>query len=214
MMEGISEKVQKGTTTVGIVCKDGIVLAADKRASAGYLIASKDVDKIHKISPNMVVTMAGLVSDAQLIVKLSKAELRLKKIRNQKESTVKEAANMVGGILYQNIRKFSTVPGIVSFLLGGKDKYGFKLYELGVDGSVTEVRKFVSTGSGSMMAYGVLETIYKEGMSVKEGVELGVKAVSAAMQRDMATGEGLDVFTITPEGAKKVVAKKIVSELK
>ncbi len=213
-MDQISEKVQKGTTTVGLVCKDGIVLAADKRASAGYMIASKDVDKIHRISPNMAVTMAGLVSDAQLIVKVSKAELRLKKIRNQKDPTVREAANMVGGILYQNIRKFSTVPGIVSFLLGGKDKQGFRLYELGVDGSITEVRKFVSTGSGSMMAYGVLETIYKEELLIKDGVELATKAISAAMQRDMATGEGLDVFTITSEGVKKVVAKKIVSELK
>ncbi|MBT3690733.1 proteasome subunit beta [Candidatus Woesearchaeota archaeon] len=213
-MDQISEKVQKGTTTVGIVCKDGIVLAADKRASAGYLIASKDVDKIHMISSNMAVTMAGLVSDAQLIVKLAKAELRLKKIRNQKESTVKEGANMVGGILYQNIRKFSTVPGIVSFLLGGKDKHGFRLYELGVDGSVTDVKKFVSTGSGSMMAYGVMETLYKEDLQMKEGVELATRAISAAMQRDMATGEGLDVFTITLEGAKKVVAKKVVSELK
>ena len=81
MMEGISDKVQKGTTTVGIFCKEGIVLAADKRASAGYMIASKDVDKIHKVSSNMAVTIAGSVSDAQLIVKLTKAELRLKKIR-------------------------------------------------------------------------------------------------------------------------------------
>jgi proteasome beta subunit len=213
-MEQISEKVQKGTTTVGILCKDGVVLVADKRASAGYLIANKDVDKIHKITPNMAVTMAGLVSDAQLITKLTKAELRLKRIRTQKEATVKEAANMVGGILYQNIRKFSTIPGIVSFLLGGKDKHGFRLYELGIDGSISEINKFVSTGSGSALAYGVLETLYKPDLSLKEGIELGMKAVSAAMQRDMATGEGIDVVTITSEGAKKVVKKKIVSELK
>ncbi len=213
-MEQISEKVQKGTTTVGINCKDGIVLVADKRASAGYLIANKNVDKIHKITPNMAVTMAGLVSDAQLITKLAKAELRLKKIRTQKNPTVKEAANMVGGILYQNIRKFSTIPGIVSFLLGGKDKRGFYLYELGVDGSLSDVDKFVSTGSGSSLAYGVLETLFQKDLSVKEGIELGMKAVSAAMQRDMATGEGIDVVTITSEGAKKVIKKKLVSELK
>jgi proteasome beta subunit len=214
MMEGISDKVQKGTTTVGIFCKEGIVLAADKRASAGYMIASKDVDKIHKVSSNMAVTIAGLVSDAQLIVKLTKAELRLKKIRNQKEPSVKEAANMVGGILYQNIRKFSTVPGIVSLLLGGRDRHGYGLYELGVDGSVSEVKEFVSTGSGSMMAYGVMETLYREDLPIKEGIELATKAINAAMQRDMATGEGLDIFTITSEGAKKVVAKKVFSELK
>jgi proteasome beta subunit len=214
MEENIEKSIKKGTTTVGIVCKDGIVLAADKRASAGYLIANKDVDKIHKISSYMAVTMAGLVSDAQLITKLTKAELRLKKIRNQKEPTVKEAANLVGNILYQNIRKMSMVPGIVSFLLGGKDKHGFKLYELGVDGSVTESNKFSSVGSGSYVAYGVLETLYKKDISVKEGVDLAIKAISSAIQRDMATGEGIDVMTITNEGVKKVFKKKIVSELK
>lgn len=213
-MEQTSEKFQKGTTTVGIVCTDGIVLAADKRASAGNFIASKDTDKIHKISPNMAVTMAGLVSDAQLIVKLARAELSLKKIRNQKEAVVKEAANLVANILYQNIRKFSTVPGIVSFLLGGKDKYGYSLYELGIDGSLSDIKRFVSTGSGSYMAYGVMETLYKEEFTVKEGVELAMKSISAAMQRDMATGEGIDVFVIDPSGVKKVIGKKIVAELK
>ena len=213
-MEQISDKIQKGTTTVGIVCKEGIVLAADKRASAGYMIANKDVNKIHKITDSIAVTMAGLVSDAQLIVKLARAELRLKKIRNRKEGSVKEAANMVAGILYQNIRKFSTIPGIVSFLLAGKDRQGFGLYELGVDGSLSHITRFCSTGSGSMMAYGVLESTYKNDMLVKDGVEMAIKAISAAMQRDMATGEGVDVYVINAEGAKKVVGKKIVSELR
>jgi proteasome beta subunit len=214
MNEELQNSVKKGTTTVGIVCKDGIVLAADKRASAGMFISDKDVDKIHTITNNMAVTMAGLVSDAQLIVKLARAELRLKKIRNQKDSTVKEAANMVGNILYQNIRKMSMVPGIVSFLLAGKDKHGFKLYQLGVDGSVTLARKYTSTGSGSYVAYGVLESLYREGITVKEGMELAIKTINSAIQRDMATGEGIDIITITNDGAKKVYGKKIVSELK
>jgi proteasome beta subunit len=213
-MNEISDKVQKGTTTVAIMCKDGVIMAADKKASAGYMIASKDVDKVHIISKYMAITMAGLVSDAQLITKVAKAELRLKKIRNQKEPNVKEAANLVGNILYQNIRKFSTIPGIVSFLLGGKDNRGYHIYELGIDGSVTEVKTFVSTGSGSTMAYGVLETLYKEDLSVKEGTELVIKAISAAMRRDMATGEGVDVFLVDNSGVKKIVGKKIVSELK
>jgi len=213
-MEETSGKFQKGTTTVGILCKDGIVLAADKRASAGNFIASKDTDKIHKVSSNMAVTIAGLVSDAQLIVKLSRAELALKKIRNQKDPTVKEGANLVANILYQNIRKFSAVPGIVSILLGGIDKTGFGLYELGVDGSLSDIKKFVSTGSGSYMAYGVLETLYKPEITIKEGIDLAMKSISAAMQRDMATGEGIDIFVIDNSGAKKIIGKKIVMELK
>ncbi|MBU2406672.1 MAG: proteasome subunit beta, partial [Nanoarchaeota archaeon] len=200
MEEDISKLVKKGTTTVGLVCKDGIVLVADKRSSAGYMIANKKETKIHKISDDMAVTMAGLVSDAQLIIKLVKAELRLKKIRTGNEATVKQAANLLGGILYQNIRKMSMVPGIVAFLLGGKDNTGFKLYELGLDGSITFRDDYCSTGSGSPYAYGVLETLYIKDMTTQQGIEVALKALNAALQRDMPTGDGIDVFTITNEG--------------
>jgi len=209
MENNIQKQVKKGTTTVGIVCKDGIVLVADKRASAGYLIANKKTEKIHKVNENMAVTMAGLVSDAQLIVKLVRAELRLKKIRTQEDPSVKESANLIANILYQNLRKMSMVPGIVSFLLGGKDSNGFKLYDLGIDGSIAEVDDYTSTGSGSYFAIGVLETLYKEGMTVKEGIDLAKRAINAAVQRDMPTGDGIDVYTITENGAQKIETQKL-----
>src|SRR3989344_371722 len=201
----IQDNVKKGTTTVGLVCKDGIILAADKRATMGYFIANKDIDKVIKISDNMAFTTAGLVSDIQLITKLIKAELTLKRIRNNRETTVKEAANLLGSIMYQNIRQFSTIPGIVAFLLGGRDKSGYHLYELSQDGTVLESAKYAVDGSGMMMAVGVLDTLYKKDITVQDGVKLAVKAISAAMQRDAASGEGVDVFTITKEGVKKVL---------
>ena len=206
----MEENFKKGTTTIGILCKDGVVLAADKRASAGYMIANKNVDKVHKVTDNIVITMAGLVSDAQLITKLVKAELKLKQIRTGREASVKEAGNLLGNILYGNIRKMSMVPGIVSFLLGGKDDTGFYLYELGVDGSILEAENFVSTGSGSILATGVLETLYEKDLSVQDGVKLAIKALNAAIQRDMPTGDGMDIFTITSKGAEKAITKKIV----
>ncbi len=208
------KKIHTGTTTVGIVCKDGIVLAADKRASAGYFVASKDMKKIHNITDNMAVTMAGLVSDAQLITKLVQAELRLKRMRTKDSASVKEAANLLAGILYQNIRKMSMVPGIVGFLLGGNDPHGNYLYELGVDGSLTHIKEFCSTGSGSMLAVGVLESTYNNNITTKEGIELATKAVNTAINRDLATGDGLDVYIINDQGANQVVAKKIEKTLK
>ncbi|MAG20071.1 proteasome subunit beta [archaeon] len=204
---------QKGTTTVGILCKDGVVLAADKRASAGYLISSKDVDKVSKISNNMALTMAGLVSDAQLLTKLIKAELTLRKIRTSREVRVKESANLLAMMLYNNIRKMSMVPGIVSFVLGGKDDHGFHLYELGVDGSVTVAKDYRSVGSGSMMALGVLETLYKEDLTIKEGIEIAVKAINAAVQRDLATGNGIDLFVIDKNGVHKKFTKEIDTKI-
>ncbi|MFH1377043.1 MAG: proteasome subunit beta [Candidatus Woesearchaeota archaeon] len=212
--QDIQKSVHKGTTTVGIVCKDGLVLAADKRASAGYLIANKKMDKIHKISDKAVVTMAGLVSDAQLIVKLARAEIELKKIRTEHDPSTKEIANLLGNILYQNIRKMSMVPGIVGFLLGGVDKKGFHLYEIGIDGSITPSDDYVSNGSGSILAYGVFEALYNQNITIKEGIELAKKAIGAAMQRDMPTGDGLDIFIVTEKGIQKAAGYKVEQVLK
>jgi proteasome beta subunit len=210
MSEDISKHVRKGTTTVGIKCADGIVLGADKRATlGGHIIANKDVDKVFKISDNIAVTIAGTVSDAQLIIKLIMAELRLKKIRTTKQPNVKETASLLGTIVYQNIRKFSPFMAITGFLVGGYDKEGYHLYDVGVDGSVLKHSNYVADGSGFMMAFGVLDTLYKDGIKVNDGLKLAVKALNAAMQRDAATGEGVDVYTITNQGVKKVIAKKI-----
>ena len=201
--------MKTGTTTVGIVCKDGVVLAADKRATSGNLIASKKIDKIHTITKNIAVTMAGMASDAQLLVKYIQAELRLKRIRTDLEPTAKEAANLLSRMVYSNIRKMSLIPGISHFVLGGKDKSGYHVYDLAPDGSIVEVDDFISSGSGSVMAYGVLETLYKKDITVDEAVKLAVKCINAALQRDTASGSGLDVITITAEGVKKILEKEI-----
>lgn len=209
------DHIKKGTTTVGIVCKDGIVLAADKRAAAGgRLILDKKVDKVVKLTDNIAITTAGLVSDIQLITKLMKAELSIKKIRTGKDPTSKETASLLGVIVYNNIRKFSTVPGITGFLLGGTDKEGFHLYDIGVDGSVLPHDDYMADGSGMVMAFGVLDTLWKKDMPISEGVKLGIRAVNAAMQRDTATGEGIDAYTITKDGVKKVFAKKLETNIK
>ncbi|MBI4439086.1 proteasome subunit beta [Candidatus Woesearchaeota archaeon] len=204
-----SVQFKKGTTTVGMMCKDGIVLAADKRATVGYLVADKKSQKIFKINERMAITMAGTVSDAQLLYKLIKAELKLKQLRTERDPNVKESANLLAGMIYSNIRKFSIIPGISHFLLGGFDGEGLHLYDLFADGSITEIDDYVSTGSGSVIAYGVLETMYKKDIPVKEAVQVAVKAVSAAMSRDTGTGEGIDVVAITSEGVKTVFEKRI-----
>ncbi|HLF54600.1 MAG TPA: proteasome subunit beta [Candidatus Nanoarchaeia archaeon] len=201
-------KLQKGTTTVGIMCKDGVILAADRRATAGFIV-NKKTQKIHKITDKMAVTMAGLVSDAQLLVKLIKAEIKLKDLQTLRSSTVKESANLLAGMLYMNLRKMSMVPGIVSFLLGGNDSHGNHLWDLGIDGSVTEVDDYVSDGSGSVFALGVLEAMYKKNMSVDEGAKLAVRAIGAALQRDVNTGNGIDVWVIDDKGIRPVVDKDL-----
>lgn len=205
--------LKTGTTTVAVLCKEGVVLAADKRSSAGYMIANKREEKIIKISNRLAIAQAGLVSDAQLLSKLAKAEIKIKEIRSGKDVSVKEAANLIAGMLYVNIRKLSPLPGIVAFLLGGCDSQGPSIYTLGVDGSVTEMKDFASDGSGSVFALGVLETLYKKDMVLEEGIKLVAKAINASMQKDMATGNGIDIYTITKEGVKKVLTKSVETKL-
>lgn len=201
--------LKTGTTTVGIMCKDCVVLAADKRATSGNFIASKKVDKVVPINERMALTTSGVVSDIQLLIKILKAELKLKSIRVDREPSVKEAANLMTNIIYSNIRKFSAIPGITHFLLGGADADALQLYDLFADGSITEVDDFVASGSGSELAYGVLEANYRKDLTEAEGVELAVKAINAAIQRDSASGEGIDVYVINKAGVKKAAQKKV-----
>lgn len=207
------KELKTGTTTLALHCKDGIVLAADKRATSGYLIAHKKFDKIINISENIAVTVAGTVSDVQLLAKYIKAELKLKQIRTDRESTVKEAANLLSMMVYNNIRKMSMIPGISHFIVGGKDEAGFHIYDLSPDGSIAEIEDYNTSGSGSVMVYGVLETLYKQNMSIEEGITLAVKSINAAVQRDIASGNGIDVVTITKDGIKKVLSKEINTKI-
>ncbi len=212
--------LKTGTTTVGIVCKDGIVLAADRRATAGSMIVDKRAEKVHLLGDNFACTIAGSVSEAQLLIKLIKAELKLKEIRTRKGVTAKEGANLLGGLLYSSIRRMSMIPAVAHFLLGAQDNSGTYLYDLFPDGSVTKVPDYVSSGSGSVFAYGVLETQYKEGMSVAEGIEdgmtiqegiaLATKCVNAALQRDSASGNGIEIAVVKPgKMAEKVEVREL-----
>lgn len=205
----MEEQLRTGTTTIGIVCKDGVVLAADKRATAGNLIVDKRAEKVHIINDDLGVTIAGTVSDAQLLIKLIKAELKLKEVRTGKKATMKEAANLLGGLQYSNIRRMSMMPGIAHFLLGGRDKLGTHLYDLFPDGSVTKIRDYVSSGSGSVFAYGVLESQYKENMTTDDGVALAVKCINASLQRDTYSGNGIDVLVVKDSGLRKVIEKEL-----
>ncbi len=208
------DRMKTGTTTIALRCKDGIVLAADKRATAGNLIANKWVDKIFPIEDYMALTTAGTVSDVQLLLKLIKAEIRLKKLRTNKNVSVKESANLLAGMVYSNIRKMSMIPGISHFLFAGADRTGLQIYDIYPDGSISEADDYLASGSGSVFAYGVLETLYEEGLSVEEGKSLAIKSLNAALQRDSASGNGIDIVVVTSSGVEKVLTKKIDTGVK
>ncbi|MCK5107326.1 MAG: proteasome subunit beta [Nanoarchaeota archaeon] len=210
MIKMDSKDIMKtGTTTLGIFCKDGIVMGADRRTTAGGLIANKKTQKVLPLTDQIWVTMAGTASDAQLLIRLAQSELRLRRIRSGRSCTIKEAAYFMSRMVYNNLRKPSIVPGVSHFLLGGFDHTGYYLYDVFPDGTITEIDDFISSGSGSVMVYGVLETLFTPGITTEKAVPLAVKAINAAMQRDTASGNGLDIIVITKDSAKKVFEKEI-----
>lgn len=209
----MEQMLKTGTTTVGIKCKDGIVLAADRRATAGNLIVDKRAQKVHKLSDYFAVTIAGSVSEAQLLIKLIKAELKLKEMRTGKFPTAKEAANLLGGLLYSSIRRMSMMPAVAHFLMGARDSEGVHLYDLFPDGSVTDVPDYVSSGSGSVFAYGVLESQYNGDLTIKEGIALATKAINAALQRDTYSGNGIEVAVVKNDSVEKVEVRELTYSL-
>ncbi len=189
--------LQTGTTTVGVTCIDGIVMASDKRATMGYFIASKDIRKIYKIDEHLSMTVAGGVGDAQALIRLMQAESSLYKFKHGKSMNAKAAASLLSNILHN----YKFYPFYVQLLIGGtEDKPS--VFSLDALGGLTE-EKYVSTGSGSPVAYGLLEEMYKDGGTVKDNVRAAAKAVAAAMKRDAATGESVDLITVTKAGFKR-----------
>ena len=204
-----------GTTTLGIICKDGIVIAADKRATYGgssgvSYIAGKDQEKILEVTPNIIVTTAGTASDTRRIIKIVRAELKLKELRSRSETTVRRAANLFANIAYQGIRTPSMIPSIAHFLLAGYDEGGFYLYDIMPDGLLDLKEDYAVSGSGMVNVNPILDTYYTKNLSVKDGIELAKKCVAASIGRDPGSGEGVDIFVVKKNEIKQVLTQKVV----
>ncbi|MCD6368109.1 MAG: archaeal proteasome endopeptidase complex subunit beta [Candidatus Aenigmarchaeota archaeon] len=198
---------ETGTTTVGLIYKDGVVLASERRATIGYLIESKKARKIYPIDERIAITTAGSVGDVQTIVRYLKAESSIYKFNKNKKISVRALSILLANILQEN----KYFPYMGQFLIGGYDENGPSIFSLDPIGGVTDGDKFYSTGSGSPMAYGVLEDGYKENMGEKDAVKLAIKAVKAAMRRDIGSGESVAVAVINKNGYRELSPEDIKS---
>jgi proteasome beta subunit len=191
----------RGTTTVGAVCSDGVILSTDTRATMGNYVASKTAKKVYKITDSLAMTIAGGVAVAQRIVDILKINARLFEFEKGRPMPVSAAARLVSNILFSNRSVGMPLP--LQALIGGFDETGPHVFNLDPFGSLTE-EKVVSTGSGSPFAYGVLEDKFKEDSSVKEMLPVVVSAVDSAMKRDVASGDSFDVAVINKEGFREL----------
>ena len=184
-----------GTTTVGLTTEEGVVLATDRRASAGNLVASKRAQKIAEIHPRGALTISGSVSAAQALINNLQAEVRLYEARRDEEMSINALATLTSNFLR------SGAFFIVQPILGGVDSDGGHIYSIDPAGSIME-EPYNATGSGSPFAFGVLEQRFEEGLSNDEARTIATDAVKSAVERDTASGNGLIMSEITGEGVE------------
>ncbi|MGA8664476.1 MAG: archaeal proteasome endopeptidase complex subunit beta [Thermoplasmata archaeon] len=185
-------RLLKGTTTIGIVCKDGVVLATERRATAGTMISNKQTQKLFKIDQNIGITIAGLVGDAQVLTRYLKAEVSLYRLRRNAPLSAEGAATLLANILSGN----RYYPYYAWLILGGVDGKGNHVFSVDPAGGCIEDR-FVSVGSGSTFTYGILEEGYTREITTSEAVDLALRGLTAAMKRDSASGDGYLVHVIS-----------------
>ena len=194
-----NEELKKGTTTVGITCKDGVVIATEHRATMGTLIAHKKTQKLFRIDNHLGMTVAGLVGDAQTLARYLTAEAELYRLKRKEPMPVRAAATMMANIL--NSRTY--FPYWVQLVVAGVDEDGGHVYSLdAAGGSIPD--DYVTTGSGSPYVYGVLEDHYKKGLTLNDGTDLAIRGLHAAMKRDAASGNGISVAQITKKDFKEL----------
>ena len=184
-----------GTTTIGIVFRDGIVLATERRATMGNLVASRRAKKVYQIADRIGMTTAGGVGDAQQMARIMTVECSLFSVRRDKPISVGALSTLLSNYLNQN----RYYPFFVQLLVGGVDEDGPSIYSVDALGGATKELDIVATGSGSPMAYGVLEDRYEKEMSEKEAIDLAIRALKAAMRRDVGSGEDINVVVITKD---------------
>lgn len=189
---------------MGLLCSDGAVLATDTRAVAGtFFIAHKNVKKIQKVDDHLAMTIAGGVADAQNVVDTLRYYAKIYKLEHGIGIPVKSVARLAATVFF-SARLY---PYIADVIVAGYDDSGANVYNIDLFGSLTE-EKYFSTGSGSPVAYGILETEYKEGIPVEQGVKIAMRAVAAAIKRNTGTGDSIDAAVINKDGFRELTQEE------
>ena len=209
MSNNVEEKILHGTTTVGIKATDGVVLCADMRASAGYFIANNNTMKIQKIDQHAGLTLAGGVADAQNIVDILRYHANVHRIQKQDSIPIRSLARLCSLIFHQN----RGYPFMADILVGGYTADGPSLFNIDMFGSV-EDKSFVTTGSGSPVAYGLLEEEYKDNLTVEDAKKIALRAVKSAIVRNIGTGDGINIAVMDKDGFRLLPDEQKTSIIK
>ena len=196
------DALKTGTTTIGIKLKDGVILASDQRATMSNIIAHSHVQKVYQLSDNIGMTIAGVVGDAQLMVRYMQSEISIYSMKKGAPMSVTAAATLVASVIRQGF--------YLGLIVGGYDRTGGHVFSIDGAGGYIE-DNYMSVGSGSVFALGSLETTFKENMTKDEGIDVAITALNSARRRDNCTGDGMLVFYIGPDGYEEIPVEEIKS---
>jgi proteasome beta subunit len=188
----------QGATTVGLICSDGVVLASEKRVSYGRLVASTRGKKVFKLTDNVGLAFAGLMSDMQALVREVSAYANLFRLEKNRPISTKALSKLISNMLFNR----RMMPLLMETVVGGYDADGPSLYSMDLAGSLIP-DEFLAAGSGAQIAIGVLEADYSKDMDCVAGAALAKKAIKSAIARDAISGDGIDILIIRADGAEE-----------
>jgi len=194
-------------TVVGLKFRDGVVMATDRRLSYGNIVLSRAARKIFVVDERAAVAFAGLYGDVSGLVRFLQADISAYKLIANAPVTIRSIAKRLSTLMYS----YKWFPFFVETLVGGVEIDGTpKLYVLDPLGSILE-EDYTAVGSGATIAFGFLENNYSSSMTVEEAEKIALSAVRTAIGRDIGSGDGIDVVTITRNGVKeKSITLRIV----
>lgn len=209
-LKAVSESVRKGTTTVGIVCNDGIVLGADSRATLGDFIATDAAIKLEKIDEGLGILYAGVAGYAEYVVKVLRAQSEMYKMTEGKPMAPSAASSLLSFILRESVSDF----GYAFLIVGGLNRGAPELFSLDAIGSAQKESRYTSIGSGMASALGYLDGVYAQTVTTQEGTKFAAKALQMAMKRSSATGGAMRIATITKKGFREFSKEEVEKLLK
>merc|ERR1712087_404129 len=184
-----------GTTIVGVVYKEGVVLGADTRATSGSEVAEKNCEKIHYLAPNMYCCGAGTAADTEMITQLISSQLELLRMNTHSQSRIMTACTLLKRRLFQHQGYISA-----ALVLGGCDINGPTIYQIHPHGSTAKLN-YTTMGSGSLAAMSIFESAWKEDMTEAEAVKLVQRAIGAGIFNDLGSGSNCDVCVIRTDSS-------------
>lgn len=196
------DTLKTGTTTIGLKLKDGVILASDQRATMSNLIAHSHVQKVYRLSDNIGMTIAGVVGDAQLMVRYMQSEISIYSMKKGAPMSVTAAATLIASVIRQGF--------YLGLIVGGYDSTGGHVFSIDGAGGYIE-DNYCSVGSGSVFALGALEASFKEGMTKEEGIDVAITALNSARRRDNCTGDGMLISYVGPDGYEEIPREQIVA---